>query len=219
MELVLPHLEKGAVGSFASFGMNPVRELDDVCGAHGVAIYHKSLLYLVSKALEKPRTAQETEVPLVGMAHFAETKVNGVSLVDAVDKIGGSLVWSPRATPPDSRSDAAAHGAFDDDIATMTSVLLRILGQDSVQPSNEFVPNLPSATSAALIESQPTALEDQPPEIVLTEVRGEGATTARGTVLPAQATTTSAARRGGTSQRGPTSRVMAAMERDGWTRS
>ena len=217
IDLVLPHLKSGAVGTFASFGMNPVRELDDVCGTHGVAIYHKSLLYLVSKALEKPRTARETEVPLVGMAHFAETEVDGTSLVDAVRAIGGDLVWSPQATPPQSRSDAAAHGAFDDDIATMTSVLLRILGQDSVQPGNEFVPNLSPTTSAALIESQPTALEDQPPEIVLTEVRGEGATTARGTVVAAQATTTSAARRGA-AQRGPGSRVMAAMERDGWTR-
>ena len=219
IDLVLPHLKDGAVGKFASFGMNPVRELDDVCGAHGVAIYHKSLLYLVSKALEKPRNAQETEVPLVGMAHFAETEVDGTSFVDAVRGIDGSLVWSPNATPPQSRSDAAAHGAFDDDIATMTSVLLRILGQDSVQPGNEFVPNLAPPTSGALIESQPTALADQPPEIVLTEVRGEGATTARGTVVPAQALTASAARRGGAAQRGPGSRVMAAMERDGWTRS
>ena len=74
-------------------------------------------------------------------------------------------------------------------------------------------------TAGALIESQPTALADQPPEIVLTEVRGEGATTARGTVVPAQALTASAARRGGAAQRGPGSRVMAAMERDGWARS
>jgi hypothetical protein len=153
------------------------------------------------------------------MAHFAETEVEGIRLVDVVRQIGGSLVWSPNATPAQSRSDAAAHGAFDDDIATMTSVLLRILGQDSVLPGNEFVPNLAAATSAALIESQPTALEDQPPDIVLSEVRGEGATKARGTVVPTQATTTSAARGGGTSPRGPASRLMAAMEQDGWTRS
>ena len=132
---MLPHLKDGAIGKFASFGMNPVRELDDVCGAHGVAIYHKSLLYLVSKALEKPRNAQETEVPLVGMAHFAETEVDGTSFVDAVRGIDGSLVWSPNATPAQSRSDAAAHGAFDDDIATMTSVLLRILGRTASSPA------------------------------------------------------------------------------------
>ena len=57
---------------FTAFGLNPARELDDVCGAGGLAIYRKSLLYLVSRAFERPTEPIDLEVPLVGMAHFAE---------------------------------------------------------------------------------------------------------------------------------------------------
>ena len=217
MDLVLPHLKSGAVQSFTSFGMDPVRELDDVCGGRGVVLYHKSLLYLVSKALERTQGGKQIEVPLVGMAHFAEAKVNGTTLVKAVDEVGGSLVWSPNASPSHSRSDAATHGGFDDDTATMTSVLLRILGQETVQPGNEYVPHLPSAATGALIESQPTALADQPPDIVMADVQGD-ASTASGGRGASQATTSSAAPRGTREGHGR-SRVIAALEQDGWATS
>ncbi len=217
MDRVLPHLKSGAVQKFTSFGMDPVRELDDVCGGRGVVLYHKSLLYLVSKALERTQGGKQVEVPLVGMAHFAEAKVNGTTLVKAVGEVGGSLVWSPNASPSHSRSDAAAHGAFDDDTATMTSVLLRILDQQTVQPGNEYVPNLPSPDARALIESQPTALADQPPDIVMTDVQGD-ALTASGGRGASQATTSSAAPRGTREEHGR-SRVIAALERDGWAKS
>ena len=220
LERVLPHLRSGAVARFTSFGMDPIRELDDVVSGAGVAVYHKSLLYLVSKALERPDPQHEGEVPLVGMAHFAETEVGGTTLVDAVEEVGGSLVWSPEATSPRSRSDAASHGGFDDDSATMTSVLLRILGQDAVQPGNEYVPNLPPPAAGALIDSRPTALEDQPPEIVMSEVRGQAATARTGHEQAGgqQATTSSAARRGTAARaKGGSSRVLDALKRNGWT--
>ena len=218
MEQVLPRLTTGEIGRFAAFGMNPARELDDVCGTRGITVYHKSLLYLVSKALEQPQDPHGTQVPLVGMAHFAQTPVNGTTLLDAVRKVGGDLVWSPNATPPQSRSDTSSHGGFDDDTATMTSVMLRILGHTTVQPGNEFVPHLPPPTGGELIESQPTALADQPPEVVLTEVHADTATatTPAATASPPPATTKSAAPRGTTSPRGSRAKVIAAMARDGW---
>ncbi len=223
LQLVLPHLRSGAVGSFTAFGMDPIRELDDVVGGAGVSIYHKSLLYLVSRALEvAPRGASRTlqaEIPLVGMAHFAETEVGGTTLAKAVEDVGGELLWSPNAAPSRSRSDSASHGGFDDDTATMTSVLLRILGQDTVAPGNEFVPNLPAPEAGSLIASRPTALEDQPPEIVMSSVEGQ-ATTARGAQGDGRAPharTASAARRG-SSRRGDRV-VRDAMERAGWTRA
>jgi hypothetical protein len=198
--------------------MDPVRELDDVVGAGGVSIYHKSLLYLVSRGFERPAPGEEGEVPIVGMAHFAESKVSGTSFATAVEEVGGDLVWSPDASSSRSRSDSSSHGGFDDDSATMTSVLLRILGQEKVEPGNEFAPNLATPAGGSLIESRPTALEDQPPEIVVTEVKGQAATARKphGHAAAAQATTGSAARRRPASSR-PTSRVLAALEREGWT--
>ncbi len=208
MDRVLPHLRSGAVSRFASFGMDPVRELDDVCGAGGISIYHKSLLYLVSRALERPGAHDVSEVPLVGMAHFAETKVGGTTLAAATQGVDGELIWSPSSAPPQARSDSSTHGGFDDDTATMTSVLLRILGSERVQPGNEYAANLPTPRSGALIESQPTALEDQPPEIVLSEVHPGAA---------AGTTTVSQAQRSTTVPRQRRSRVIEAMAREGWT--
>jgi pimeloyl-ACP methyl ester carboxylesterase len=213
MRRVLPHLENGDIAKFAAFGMNPARELDDVCGSHGVAVYHKSLLYLVSRALERPANRDDTEVPLVGMAHFATTDVEGKTLTGAVDETRGDLIWSPSSAPDNSRSDAAAHGGFDDDSPTMTSVLLRILDQDSIQAGNQYVANLPAAAE----QPEPTVVADQPPEIVLTEVQDDtkppGLAAAKG---PKQAATKSATRRSTVAPRHQGSRVLAAMERDGW---
>lgn len=222
MEQVLPHLRSGAVADFTAFGMDPVRELDDVVGGAGVSVYHKSLLYLVSRAFERPGPEDDAEVPLVGMAHFAEKKIDGLSFAEAVEEVGGDLVWSPDASSPRSRSDSSSHGGFDDDSATMTSVLLRLLGHQSVEPGNEYVPNLPTPEAGALIDTQPTALEDQPPEIVTAEVKGQAATARKphGHGRSGQATTGSAARRGAARPSTPgTNRVLRALERDGWTRA
>jgi hypothetical protein len=142
---VLPRLRRGDVGRFTAFGMSPTRELDDVCGAGGVAVYRKSLLYLVSRAFERPVDPHESEVPLVGMARFADHPVNGASLSEAVAGLpDAELIWSPSVDPADARSDSSSHGGFDDDNPTMTSVLLRILGTTTVEPGNSYTPNLTS---------------------------------------------------------------------------
>ena len=129
---VVPHLGSH-VREFATFGMSAQRELDDVCGAGGRNIYQKSLLYLVSRALEHPREG-ESEVPLLGMQRFADTKVEGTTFNKAIQGAGGSVIWSASQRPANSRSDSASHGGFDDDVPTMTSVMLRVLG--STTPSD-----------------------------------------------------------------------------------
>lgn len=128
---VLPHLRDGSVQRFSSFGLTDRRELDDVCGAGQAAVYQKSLLYLVSRALERCADhGRSVEVPLLGMQRFQNTPVeDGCTVADAVSNLpAGELVWAPSSEPTCSRSDSAGHGGFDDDAATMTSVLLRILG-------------------------------------------------------------------------------------------
>ncbi len=215
MRRVLPHLETKKVKAFTSFAMDPVLELDDVVGAQGITAYHKSLLYLVSRGFEKPVVDRATEVPLVGMAHFADTRVEGASLADAVNRVGGELVWSTRESPARSRSQSTSHGGFDDDSSTMTSVLLRILGQDDVRPGNKYVPNLPPPESEPLLQSDPTALDDQPPDVVTAEVHGAGGQAPAAAQIPGRETTTrSSGRRGAVSEPSP---VLVALERDGWT--
>jgi hypothetical protein len=158
---VLPVIENGRVTRFTAFGLSATRELDDVCGAGGVAVYRKSLLYLVSRALERPIDRQATDVPLVGMARFADLEVDGRSFAGAVAALPDAhLVWAPSATPADRRSDATSHGGFDDDSATMTSVLLRILGTSSVAASNEYVPNVPVEVSRLAVDRADTSTTD-----------------------------------------------------------
>jgi hypothetical protein len=136
---VLPHLRSGRVADFASFGLSAQRELDDTTGAGGRAVYRKSLLHLVARALERdPRNA---EVPLVGMASAATVPVEGTSLARAVAEIRGDLVWAPAAGSAHRRSDATTHGGFDDDSPTLTSVMLRVLGRSTADPTMTYRPH------------------------------------------------------------------------------
>ena len=219
MRSVLPRLKQGDIKRFTAFGMDAERELDDVCGAGGVAIYHKSLLYLVSRAFERPTDPDATEVPLVGMAHFADDVVGRTSYKSAVDSLkDGRLVWSPASKPEDLRSDSKSHGGFDDDNPTMTSVLLRILGTTTVKTENEYVPNLRVGSSAASTEV-PADIADQPPDVITVEVHDRAEAGPEVPAQPAAASgsrTTSAARRGGDDGQTSDSRVMAALFQQGW---
>lgn len=136
---VRPQLD-GHIGRFTTIGLDERRELDDVCGLGGRNVYHKSLLCLVSRALERP-AAGEAEVPLLGMARFVDTEVAGSTVRKTVHDAGGSILWSPCDRPATSRSDCSSHGGFDDDSPTMTSVLLRILGSSTARRSTAFQPH------------------------------------------------------------------------------
>jgi hypothetical protein len=107
---------------FTTFALTDRQELDDACGAGGVTVYHKSLLYLVSRALERS-VVGASEVPLVGMARFVEGELAG-----EIAARGGLCVLASEDGAFGRRSTATGHAGFDDDEATMTSVLARALG-------------------------------------------------------------------------------------------
>jgi len=152
------------VARFATFALSDQRELDDVCGVGGLNIYNKSLLFLVSRALEHPAASGTFEVPLLGMERFFDQPLDGAgtTLRQAIIAAGGAAIFSRSAAPADSRSDAVAHGEFDDDAPTMTSVVLRVLGRTTTSPENDYQANAallsgeqPGVTSRSITPTQP----------------------------------------------------------------
>src|SRR5215510_408831 len=119
----LPSIRSGAIRKFTLFTLTDKAERDDSCAN----IYHKSLLYLVSNAFESalqkaPFLRERNGEPLLGMAKF-------VSRLPEAQR-NWDWVQAPNANPNSSleASAAKAHGAFDDDPATLASTLGRIAG-------------------------------------------------------------------------------------------
>ena len=81
-------------------------------------VYRKSLLYLVSNAFE-----HERGLPLLGMEKFKAQ----------IDRARGKtkLVYS---TGDGEVTQSTAHGAFDNDAATLNTVLRHVLGRKSSNP-------------------------------------------------------------------------------------
>jgi hypothetical protein len=154
--VVLPHLGSRGVQRFTVFNLSDRRELDDVCAAGGVNAYHKSLLYLVSRALEG-RASGQSEAPLLGMAKFFDRLLGRSTLQGEIRARGGDCVFSPAAAPDNSRSDATSHGGFAGDTRTMTSVVMRILDRSTPTPENNYQQN------AALAETEPATPAAAPP--------------------------------------------------------
>ncbi|GAB5560322.1 MAG: C1 family peptidase [Synoicihabitans sp.] len=85
-----------------------------------VAIYRKSLLYLVSNAFEEVRGT-----PLLGMEKFSQQLDWGKLPVDTVYS---------RGPAKRARTMSETHGGFDNDPATMNDVLGRVLGEKPTRP-------------------------------------------------------------------------------------
>lgn len=128
----LPAIKSNAVKRFAVFALKDKQEQDDHCAN----IYHKSLLYLVSRAFEKlpvpgmPNAGRFNGEPLLGMQIGLERLAAGERTFD--------IVFSPNEEPDGSRnaSQATAHGSFDDDATTLKATLARVL--DQAAASAEF---------------------------------------------------------------------------------
>ena len=168
---VLPHLgPQRLVQSFATFNLSNQRELDDTCRAGGIDIYHKSLLYLVSRTLE--RASDDSEVPLLGMEKFFGRPIDGRSgptLKEVIDERNGASIFSRRITPDNSRTNAVSHGGFAGDRLTMTSVVMRALGLTSPRPENDYLPN------AALVDGDlATVIGRRQPAPITAEVHPPG---------------------------------------------
>lgn len=146
---ILPHVGPGkSVGRLAVFDLSDKQELDDALppGNTGLKVYHKSLLYLVSRGLEPAPGSNIFEVPLLGMQRYFDLPLNGrakATVQTAIEKVRGETIFSPSSNPADSRSEAAGHVDFDDDISTMTSVLMRALGVNKLQPEYTYKPYAP----------------------------------------------------------------------------
>ncbi|HST62204.1 MAG TPA: caspase family protein [Longimicrobium sp.] len=117
-----PLLDGGAqVESLTVFTMTRSFELRDHCGH----VYRKSLLYLIHHALEPRR-----EDPLLGLETSVRADPRLRALLGLED--AGSphqVVWCPTEEASGrSASRSTSHGGFDNDRATMGSVMRRVLG-------------------------------------------------------------------------------------------
>jgi hypothetical protein len=211
LDQVVPHLRSGHVERLVTFGLDGKRELDDVCAAGNRKIYQKSLLYLVSRALERPSKGQG-EVPLLGMERFEDVEVHGTTASKAVHDVGGAFAWSPTERPANSRTDSTSHGGFDDDSPTMTSVMLRVLGLSSASEASTFQPY---AQRREAEPPEPGTPAGQAPALATAEVdeRGRTPTTKVAAAGPRPAPAPQAL---DDTSANPT---VAALQRDGWSTS
>jgi hypothetical protein len=131
----MPAIKEKRIASTALFTLSEGAEQDDHCAN----IYHKSLLYLVSNALEdKARKffARDGEA-ILGMDKFIEqdaalTKAIASKLIDHV--------VAPNSIEPGKidASCATTHGAFDDDKPTLLATLARIRSAKSSSAEFSF---------------------------------------------------------------------------------
>lgn len=115
-----PVRRSGKIKRMSMFALSDKTERDDNC----LGVYHKSLLYLVSRSFEHDGNAA-----ILGMQRYVEADNRVKSL------FGPSIVYTPTGALPhygpgvkvtDSSSGATHHGDFDDDPATLWSTLARI---------------------------------------------------------------------------------------------
>jgi hypothetical protein len=133
------------VGRFTTFALTDERELDDVCGANGINVYHKSVLYLVSRAMERPGPGDHGEVALLGMEKFFDRPLGpGLGTMrEEIERRGGVCAFTRPGAEPDRRADSQSHGGFDDDREAMTSVLMRALGLTDPALVEGYEANMP----------------------------------------------------------------------------
>lgn len=112
---VQPSLQIGAVGRLHHFYLDDDSEKDD----NVALVYRKSLLYLVSNALQDRHMA---DVPLLGMQHHWDPlfKALPAAVRSRIDH------YNPRADA--NRTTARTHGGFDNDVTTMNATLEIVLG-------------------------------------------------------------------------------------------
>ena len=120
----LPAIKDKSLKRFTLFTLTDEAERGDQCAR----IYNKSLLYMVSNALEDRRGE-----PLLGMAKYVGQDDELVSIFHSKEH---AWIQTPNDAPEASpwASKARHHGDFDDDQATLQSTLLRIIGLESDLP-------------------------------------------------------------------------------------
>lgn len=125
------HLGDGGTGPLSLFTMRRDLERKDQCAK----IYRKSLLYLIYYALEAER---ETDILGLDESLRRDPDLRSFFRIDGQGGDGGEIVWSQSEDGPRRASQSTTHGGFDDDAATMDSVLRRVLGHDDIRSYREF---------------------------------------------------------------------------------
>ncbi len=122
----LPAIKNKSIERFALFALSDDAERDDHCAN----IYNKSLLYMVSNALEEKRRGpfSKNGTAILGLEKFIIADDELTALFKD-KRIKADLVLAPNNKPEGSRdaSNASSHGSFDDDQATIKATLARIL--------------------------------------------------------------------------------------------
>ena len=175
-----PAIDSGGIGHFTLFTLGDKAEQDDSCAQ----LYHKSLLYLVSNALEDQLRIPllRDGVPLLGMQSFV---VKEKALMRLFEKGHATWVVAPNQEPEGSplASGARHHGDFDDDKASVQATLAGILG-DSKPAALARGAALASATSFDAVSAGPAAAPD-----VLRFAPSEGSLRARRRAIDLQTRT------------------------------
>jgi hypothetical protein len=116
------------IGRLTLFGMNRQLEEQDTVTLGSLTVYHRSLLYLISAAMEAARNT-----PLLGLQQSVQADAALTALLAGP---AAAAIWSITApnAPADSRSTATSHGGFDEDGPTMDSLARRITGRTDVVP-------------------------------------------------------------------------------------
>lgn len=106
--LVVPHVRKRAVRQYHQYHLTDSAEQQDPT-CRPILGYGRSLLYLVSQSFERGR-----RVPILGMERWFGTS--------AVARLANARVW----TAPGAGTSSTTHGGFDDDRATMRTIIALI---------------------------------------------------------------------------------------------
>jgi hypothetical protein len=141
---LLPAWEAHHIIHVDMFTMKEKLEKDDNCAG----VYRKSLLYLVYHALEdKPNT------PILGLAECLEQDktLSAAFGLNRHSLLGGEVIWSESHLNDFTASASRTHGGFDDDAATMESVLRRICGYTDGRPIVGF-PSDRAAAATTMIQ-------------------------------------------------------------------
>ncbi|MEO8740110.1 MAG: peptidase C1A papain [Casimicrobiaceae bacterium] len=109
-QFLLPHLQSGKIARMAQFHLSD--PVEDNEGGMRVALgYKRSLLYMISNGLEEARN-----ISILGMQKYFNRDVAPLNLANV----------QVRVAPSSLATDAAKHGAFDDDSLTQGSVIANI---------------------------------------------------------------------------------------------
>ncbi|MDH3220488.1 MAG: peptidase C1 [Gammaproteobacteria bacterium] len=108
------------------FNLTDRLERDDQVGQ----VYRKSLLYLVSRAFE-----EDTPEAILGMKKYTDPLLQESD----IKKLGNRFKVHYSSATNTGNSNSSTHGGFDNDVATMNSVLKTILGLGAnAQPPRPF---------------------------------------------------------------------------------